>query len=271
MTDMTALWTEPVVRIYQALDGQMRLVGGCVRDFVLGRMPADIDLAAALPPRTVLKKLKQHHIPCRPVTLKHGVVLASLAGQDFEITSLRYDVYEGRREKITFVTDYEQDALRRDFTFNALSMDRSGKIYDYCDGISDLKNKRVRFIGDPAQRLWEDALRIYRYVRFWSFFGGEKPDRGIIDLFPKLGQNLAFVSVNRRQKEIFRILMSPRVTESLDLLDKTGVLSYIIPGADLVSLGRLLAENPTASLAERLSRVGNVITENERNFENEIK
>ena len=268
---MTALWTEPVVRIYQALDGQVRLVGGCVRDFVLGRKPADIDLAVALPPRTVLKKLKQHHIPCRPVTLHHGVVLASLAGQDFEITSLRYDAYVGRREKITFITDFEQDALRRDFTFNALSMDRSGQIYDYFDGISDLKNKRVRFIGDPMVRLWEDALRIYRYVRFWSFFGGEKPDSGIINLFPKLGQNLAFVSVNRRQKEIFRILMSPRVTESLDLLNQTGVLSYIIPEADLIALGRLLAEKPTADLAERLRCVGHVITDKERSSENEIK
>ena len=253
---MEQLWTKPVLRIDQALGGQMRLVGGCVRDFICHRIPTDWDMATPLLPKIVLERLEAHQIPCRPVTLKRGVVAAELDHIQFEITTLRQDRYLSNQESVTFITDYEQDAVRRDFTINAMSMDKTGQIYDYFDGQDDLLNHRVRFIGSPIVRMEEDALRIYRYMRFWAVYGDKEPDKSVTSLFPQVRERLKKISLNRRKKEINHLLMTNRVIQALDVMDKTGVLSYTIRNANLPALAQLLQENPMASLQERLSRLG---------------
>jgi len=246
------------MKIYNALGGQMRLVGGCVRDFLLGRMPEDIDLATPLLPGMVREKLSQQGIKSHPIAPRHGVVGILLDGRQFEITTLRQDTYDTGREKITFITDYARDALRRDFTINALFMDPD-KVYDYCGGQTDLKAHQVRFIGDPLTRLKEDPLRLLRYIRFWACYGGEKPDKAVIRLFPTVRKGLNQVSLSRRKKEFFKILMLDKVVSALGYLREGGILPFLTEKDGLDELERFLTLYPTAGVAQRLSFFGNFI------------
>ena len=233
---MISLWTPSLQKIETALGGKMRLVGGCVRDYLLGKMPEDIDIATPLVPRTVMENLEKYHIRSRLLAPAHGVVEAFIGGESFEITTLRRDTYTtDGQEKITFITDYRKDAPRRDFTINALYMDREGKIYDYFDGQADLKARVVRFIGEPLVRLREDPLRLLRYIRFWSLFGGEQPDPDILGCCPAIKGLLPRVSRKRLQKELDKIALLPRQKVVQGILVRTGLMSYL---KDIASSGR---------------------------------
>ena len=251
------------MKIYDALNGQMRLVGGCVRDFLLGQKPVDIDISTPLIPEKVKQHLEKFGISVRPVSPRHGVMMATVDDECFEITTLRRDTYDTGREVITFITDYVTDARRRDFTINAMSMDRD-TVYDYFNGQRDLKNKCVRFIGEPIVRLKEDALRILRYLRFWSIYGKGKPDTDVIALFPMFRNNLEKVSYGRRKKELDKILMSPRVIDVLNLMERNGLLSCVTTDGNISRLKLFLNDNPTASLPDRLLHFGHYL-QTERN------
>ena len=225
---MIELWNASLRKIEEALGGQIRLVGGCVRDFLLGKKPDDIDIVTPLVPGVVMDSLKKNRIRARLLAPRHGVVLAVVHGEKFEITTLRRDDYSADgREKITFITDYREDARRRDFTINALYMDRDGRIYDYVDGQADLKNHIVRFIGEPATRLREDPLRFLRYIRFWSLFGGKEPDTAVLACFPTIRDKMAQVSYNRLQKEIKKLARLPRRAEVRKLLVQIGLEPFL--------------------------------------------
>ena len=143
-----------------------------MRDWVLERPISDIDIAVDKPPETVMKALEAAGIKVVPTGLKHGTVTAIVKSRPFELTTLRRDVEtDGRHAVVAFTDDWREDASRRDFTFNALYADRDGTIYDYFDGQTDLKAGRVRFIGDPEQRIAEDRLRVLRFFRFHARFG----------------------------------------------------------------------------------------------------
>ncbi|HYX02819.1 MAG TPA: CCA tRNA nucleotidyltransferase, partial [Reyranella sp.] len=134
-----------------------RFVGGCVRNWLIGRPIDDIDIAADKPPEIVMRALEAADIKVVPKGLSHGTVTAVIQGRPFEITTLRRDVEtDGRRAVVAFTDDWRTDAARRDFSFNALYADPDGTIYDYFDGRADLLAGRVRFIGDPDQRIAED-------------------------------------------------------------------------------------------------------------------
>lgn len=255
---MTNLWTPNVLKIYRALNGQMRLVGGCVRDFLLDQKPADIDMATPLSPDDIRDRLTAAGIKSHLIAPRHGLTEIILDNERFEITTLRTDSYDTGRQKITFITDYQADARRRDFTINALSMDRE-KVYDYFGGESDLKSNRVRFIGDAATRLWEDPLRIFRYIRFWAAFGGDKPDSDILSLFPKHRDKLSQVSLNRRKKEFSKILMGPRSLTALDLMRSSGLFPYIVCRDGLDDLKNLLSINSNPTYQDRLLCFNNYI------------
>ena len=255
---MMDLWTPNILKIYQALSGQMRLVGGCVRDFLLDRTPADIDLATPLLPDKVQDLLRQNNIISHPISPRHGLLEIVLNGEKYEITTLRHDSYENGRQQVTFITDYKQDSARRDFTINALSMDRE-KIYDYHNGQADLKAHHVRFIGDAERRMAEDPLRIFRYIRFWASFGGERPDSTILDLFPKYRAGLQGVSMGRRKKEFSKILMGTRPLSALKIMQDGGLFPYIVRRDGMEELGQLLSFNPKASLKERLLCFNNYV------------
>lgn len=224
---MITLWTPQVLKIERALQGQMRLVGGCVRDFILNQSPDDTDIATPLPPDRATAYLTAAGIEVRLISPAHGVIRAYVDNDTFEITTLRRDIDTPRGERIVFIDDYRLDSFRRDFTINALSLDRTGTLYDYHNGQADLRTRTIRFIGDPATRLAQDPLRILRYVRFWARYGGEKPDDDILALFPRFAPGLRHVSRTRQQKELSKIQSGPRAEQVQDILHQTGVWTYL--------------------------------------------
>ena len=248
---MADLWTTDILKIYQALDGQMRLAGGCVRDYLLNQKPCDIDIATPLLPDEVMRRLKLSGISTYPIARGHGVVAAEVSNQVFEITTLRRDVYgDTGQEQIQFITDYQVDAVRRDFTINAMYLDRQNKLYDFVGGQEDLKHNQVRFIGDPYVRMKEDPLRIFRYVRFWAQYGGEEPDENIIAFFPKIKEQS--ISAGRLCKEFLKILMCSRVIPAIERMNKEGMLSRLIPKADVAALEVFLKDCPDSDAETRL-------------------
>ena len=157
-----------------AHDGTTRLVGGAVRDAVLGLAVKDIDLATRLAPQQVIGRLHAAGLKAVPTGLAHGTITAVAPGLTAEVTTLRRDVStDGRHAEVAFTDDWREDASRRDFTINALYATLPGRqISDFFGGLEDLAARRVRFIGDPLQRIAEDHLRILRFFRFSARFAG---------------------------------------------------------------------------------------------------
>ncbi len=154
-----------------------RLVGGCVRDTLAGRPVADIDLATPLPPEDAAQTLTAAGIRVIPTGLAHGTVTALIDGRPYEITTLRRDlVTDGRHAEVAWTGDWREDAARRDFTMNAMSLAPDGTLHDYFGGAADLAAGRVRFVGDAATRVAEDYLRILRFFRFQARYGTGDPD-----------------------------------------------------------------------------------------------
>jgi poly(A) polymerase len=168
---------DPALQAVLAALPEARLVGGCVRDAVAGVPVADIDLATPQPPDQVLAALHAAGLRGVPTGIAHGTVTAVSAGRGFEVTTLRRDLRtDGRHAEVAFSDDWQEDAARRDFTFNALSMTRDGQVYDPFGGIADLRAGRVRFVGDPATRLAEDRLRVLRFFRFYARYAVFPPE-----------------------------------------------------------------------------------------------
>lgn len=249
---MNELWNPDIIRIQSALQGKIRLVGGCVRDFILGVPPHDLDIATPWPPEQVRQLLKEAGIKSVPTSLFHGVITATIGSRSYEITTLRQDTCQVDKTTFNWIDDYATDALRRDFTINALSMDADGTIYDYTDGQADLANHIVRFIGDPVQRIPEDPIRICRYIRFWSLYGGESLDPTVLTIAAQNAYGLHYMSHERRRKELLKTLMSPRVIPALTALKEIDALPHLMPNADIAGLTILLQHRPQATVWERL-------------------
>ncbi|MBM3589758.1 MAG: CCA tRNA nucleotidyltransferase [Alphaproteobacteria bacterium] len=195
--------------IFNIFGDNIRLVGGCVRDLLLNHQINDFDFACIFEPKKVQDLLLQNNIRSIPTGLKHGTITALVGKFQFQITTLRRDIQHfGRNCEVAFTDDFIEDAKRRDFTINALYLDRFGNIYDYFNGINDLNNKRVCFIGDPKQRIQEDSLRILRFFRFSSYFSKNLDEQGLqacIDL----KESLKIISKERVRDEFCKILKSP--------------------------------------------------------------
>ena len=171
---MTAPATRAVVKALTADGADVRFVGGCVRDALLGRESADIDIGTPDPPERVMALLGRADIETRTVPrgIAHGTVTALAGGNRYEITTLRRDERtDGRHAEVAFTDDWQEDASRRDFTINAMSAAPDGALHDYFGGQEDLKAGRVRFVGDPATRIAEDHLRLLRFFRFHAWYG----------------------------------------------------------------------------------------------------
>ncbi len=207
-----------------------RFVGGCVRDGVLGRPIGDIDLAVDKPPDVVMRALEAAKIKVVPTGLKHGTVTAVVAGRPFELTTLRRDVEtDGRRAVVAFTDDWRTDAERRDFTFNALYADRDGTIYDYFDGRADLLAGRVRFIGDPDQRIAEDRLRVLRFFRFQAWYGRLPLDGPGFEACRRNAATLRGLSGERVRKELLRTFEAPAGADAVDALFEAVGLDHWLP------------------------------------------
>ena len=191
---------------------KVRFVGGCIRKALCGDNIDDLDLATTLKPDEVKRKLTKANIKVIDTGISHGTVTAILNKVKFEITTLRKDVStDGRHANVEFTTDWTQDALRRDFTINAIYADINGKIFDPQDGVSDLQNGKIKFIGLPAERIQEDYLRILRYLRFFTQYSNEDHDQNAISIIKQNINGLNKISNERIFDELKKILLLKNV------------------------------------------------------------
>ncbi len=146
---------------------QTMFVGGCVRKYLLNEKIGDIDIATVLTPDEIIKKFENSDVVVKKTGIEHGTLTLVLKNQNFEITTLRKDIStDGRHATVSFTDNWDEDSNRRDFTINAIYLNQKGNIFDPQSGVSDLKNKKIKFIGDPDKRIKEDYLRILRFIRF---------------------------------------------------------------------------------------------------------
>ncbi|MFT8417851.1 MAG: CCA tRNA nucleotidyltransferase [Acetobacter sp.] len=220
----------------------MRLVGGVVRDLLAHRPIADIDLATPAPPEQVMECLRTHGVHVVATGLQHGTVTAVIESTPYEITTLRRDEEtDGRHAVVSWTQDWREDAQRRDFTINAMSVDQAGVLYDYFAGQADLAAGHVRFVGEPARRIEEDALRILRFFRFYGRYGQGAADPQAVLAISRGVALLDGLSVERVWMELRRILAGPNVAVLLPLMEQTGVLARILPeGYTLERCARLV-------------------------------
>lgn len=220
--------------VLAALDdiyGGPRYVGGAVRDTLLDLPVSDVDIATVLLPDEVINRLEAAGINAIPTGIEHGTVTAAVDGKNYEITTLRRDVAtDGRRATVAFATDWQEDAARRDFTINALYADpKSGEIFDYFDGLSDLEARRLRFIGDANQRIAEDFLRILRYFRFLARYGEGQIDGDAIKACAVGAHGLTALSRERIAQELTRILGLKNPVASVGLMIDNGIFTPFLP------------------------------------------
>jgi tRNA nucleotidyltransferase/poly(A) polymerase len=184
-----------------------QFVGGCVRKAMEGKLTTDIDLATIYKPQEVRKILLKNNYKVLNLGIKYGSITTFSKNCRYEITSLRKDINpDGRHTKIKFTNNWIQDSLRRDFTINAIYCDRFGKVFDPVNGISDLKNKKINFIGNPDLRIKEDYLRILRFIRFSLEFNGNIKDKKVLKIINKNIQFLKLISPERLFIELKKIL-----------------------------------------------------------------
>lgn len=222
-------------------EGNCRYVGGSVRDTVLGVDVHDIDMATWLVPAMVVARLGAAGIKTVPTGIAHGTVTAVLAGGPVEITTLRRDVStDGRHATVSFATEWNEDAARRDFTINALYADpRTLEISDFFGGLDDLAAHRVRFIGDPRERIREDYLRILRYFRFQARFGSLPADAVAEAACADLAPGLKGLSRERIGWETMNLLGLVDPAPTVRRMAELGVLAQIMPEAGAEGLDAL--------------------------------
>lgn len=217
---------------------ETRLVGGCVRDCLLGTAAADIDLATTLLPEQTMARAAEAGLKAVPTGIEHGTITLVAAGEPVEVTTLREDVEtDGRHAVVRFGRDFARDAERRDFTINALTLDSGGQLHDTVGGIADLEAGRVRFIGDAPTRIREDALRILRFFRFHARFGLGEPDPNALTACIAARDSLDGLSKERVRTEFLKLLMAERGVPVVSILADTGLLQRITGGVG--ELGRL--------------------------------
>ncbi|MCY7280594.1 MAG: CCA tRNA nucleotidyltransferase [Sphingomonas bacterium] len=244
-----------VARILDALgadEGLTRYVGGAVRDELLQIPVNDIDFATRLRPDQVVARLEAARIKAVPTGIAHGTITAVADGQPAEITTLRADVStDGRRATVAFSDDWEADAARRDFTINALYADpHSGEIFDYFGGLDDIHARRVRFIGDPLQRIAEDHLRILRFFRFHARFGQGEPDPAALDACTLRANDLMALSRERIADETIKTLGLPNPVATVALMIARGIFTPVLPEIiDAARLAALVADEAAATIA----------------------
>lgn len=245
---------EGLERIWAAIP-QARLVGGCVRDMLCGHNVHDLDLASPLPPEEAQQRLEAAGAKVIPTGLEHGTITAVINHRPYEVTTLRRDVStDGRHAVVAWTDDWQEDAQRRDFTINALSLDQEGRLYDYFGGEEDLRAGRVRFVGRAAQRIEEDALRCLRFFRFFARYGQGTPDEEACQAITQLRERMTRLSIERVAMELLKILAGPQLLRTMKLMEQTGSLAVLLPHhAPLSALERLLACKDPAEPLHRLA------------------
>ena len=176
---------------------QIRFIGGCVRKALSNENIDDIDLAVDLTPEEVKLILKNNNIKFFETGIEHGTITAKINNEKLEITSLRRDIKSyGRHADVEFTKKWYEDAARRDFSINCIYADLEGNLYDPFEGKKDLKNGKVKFIGNAENRIREDYLRVLRYIRFFLDYSNQPHD---LDIQKKILKNIS--GINKISKE----------------------------------------------------------------------
>ncbi|KRE02508.1 hypothetical protein ASE61_14565 [Bosea sp. Root670] len=245
--------TQPALaRLLLALDGdgeETRVVGGAVRNLLIGEPASDIDLATTALPEETTRRGRAAGFKAVPTGIEHGTVTLVGDGASFEVTTLRRDVEtDGRRAKVLFGRDFAADALRRDFTINALGLGRDGRLHDYCGGLDDLAGRRVRFIGEADARIREDYLRILRFFRFHARYGAGEPDAEGLRACIAGREGLAGLSRERVRAELLKLLVAPGVVATIRAMAGAGLLMPVIGGVPHLSRFAAVAEDDGADV-----------------------
>jgi len=240
------------LQIFEILDGRddrTRAVGGIVRDTIIGKadMRTDVDMASELVPEEVMKRALEAGMSCYPTGIEHGTVTIRHGQVTAEVTTLRQDINtDGRRATVRFGSNWRADAQRRDFTINALYASMNGALYDPLDGLEDLFYHRVRFIGDPDQRIREDRLRVLRFFRFSASHGEEICDPAGLAACGRFAAELGLLSAERVGSEMLKILALQRVAATLALMTKVGVLDLGVHTLEVLARYEDLTSSPVA-------------------------
>lgn len=226
-------WMAETAEVLTALSARgetVRFVGGCVRDTLLDRPIADIDIATPDRPETVMALAAAADLRALPTGLDHGTVTVVSQGRAYEVTTLRRDVETfGRHARVAFTDDWAADAARRDFTFNAMFLDADGTLYDAHGGAEDLAAGRVRFVGEAARRIEEDVLRLLRFFRFLASHGRGEVDADALEACAAAAGRLEALSGERVQAELLKLLATDDPLPTLTLMAERGVLVHLLP------------------------------------------
>jgi poly(A) polymerase len=229
----------PLARLLAVLDRDgesARVVGGAVRNALMGEPVHEIDVATTAVPDEVSRRATQAGFKPVPTGIDHGTITVVIEGQPFEVTTLRQDVETfGRKAKVAFGRDWRADAERRDFTMNALSLSPDGTVHDYVGGLGDIAARRVRFIGDPQKRIAEDYLRILRFFRFHASYGQGVPDAAGLHACIVARAGLAALSRERVRMELMKLLLAPRAAATLAVMADAGLLVAVLAGVPLIA------------------------------------
>ncbi|MGR3468837.1 MAG: CCA tRNA nucleotidyltransferase [Shimia sp.] len=235
---------------------QAWFVGGCVRNALLGAPVDDLDLSTDAHPTRVLALAEAAGLTAHPTGIDHGTITVVAEGRPYEVTTFRRDVEtDGRHAVVAFAETLEEDAQRRDFTMNALFAAPDGTIADPVGGLPDLTVRRVRFIGDPEQRIREDYLRILRFFRFFAWYG-EDLDADGLAACAALADGMERLSAERVTAEVLKLLAAPRPVRALAAMEQSGVLHRLLPGASSALLGPLTELEREVDPITRLAALG---------------
>lgn len=273
LADAPWLSSGPAARVLALLNGEgaeARVVGGAVRNALLGIAVSEIDIATTALPTEVIRRAKAAGIKSVPTGIEHGTVTLVVDAQPFEVTTLRQDVETfGRKARVVFGTDWARDAERRDFTVNGLSVGTDGVVHDYVGGLSDIAARRVRFIGDPKLRIAEDYLRILRFFRIHAAYGAGEPDREGYLACIGGSAGLAGLSAERMRMEILKLMVAQgavtAVVAMVDgglLLPIFGGVAYTGPFAAMIAAEHALGLQP--NVIRRLGALAVALSEDAR-------
>ena len=261
MTRIDAPWLKerPLAQLLGLLnrDGEeARVVGGAVRNTLLGLAPGDIDVATTALPQEVIRRAEAAGFKTVPTGIDHGTVTVVIDGKPFEVTTLREDVETfGRHATVRFGRDWQRDAERRDFTMNGLSLSADGAVHDHVGGLADIAARHVRFIGDAATRIAEDYLRILRFFRFHAWYGEGHPDAAGLHAAIVAREGLTQLSRERVRMELMKLMVAPRAVPALAAMAEAGLLGAVLGGVPhLASFANMAQVEAACGLAADATR-----------------
>ncbi len=259
-----AIWLREgaLARLLPILDcdgEQARVVGGAVRNALLGEPIVEFDVATTAIPDEVIRRAAAAGFKPVPTGKEHGTITVVIDSRPFEVTTLREDVETfGRHASVRFGRDWRADAERRDFTMNALSVGADGVVHDYVGGLADLEARKVRFIGEARKRIAEDYLRILRFFRFHAAYGHGLPDPEGLAACVAERAGLSQLSRERVRMELLKLLLAPRAAPALATMAESGLLVPVLGGvADLAGFENMTKVEAAAGVqADAVQRLG---------------